>query len=165
MKLDRRPLAVFVTIVGYILIAVSACTTASLSGLKGSGNVPTVTYCDLTSRPEFYDGKVVRIRAILDNGFEQRYLYDLICKIGEAPKTLKQTPAETWVDLDPSFQVKGDTEEAKKNRATLGFGKVDITAIGRFQTSHGAVKFGHLGCCDHQLVIMSVEAAAPQATN
>jgi hypothetical protein len=165
MKMDRRSRLVSFTIGGYILLVVSACTAASLPGLRGSGDVPTVTYCDLTARPEFYDKKVVRIRAIFDNSFEQRYLYDLVCKVGEAPKTREQTPAETWVDFDPSFDVKGDTKEAKKNREIFGFRRVDITAIGRFQTSHGSVKFGHLGCCRHQLVIMSVEAAAPSADN
>jgi hypothetical protein len=165
MRLDRWSQLVSVTIGGYILVVVSACTAANLSGQRRSGDVPTVTYCDLTGRPDFYDKKVVRVRAVLYNSFEQRYLYDLVCKLGETPKAPPQTPAETWVDFDPSFDIKGDTQEAKRNREIFGFGRVDITAIGRFQTSHDAVRFGHLGCCQHQLVVMKVEAAAPQTNN
>jgi len=147
------------TIGGYILTLISGCAAGGLSGLRGTGDVPTVTYCDLTARPEFYDNKVVRIRAILDNNFEQRYLYDVVCKLGEAPRTAAQTPPETWVDFDPLLDFKGESEQAKTNRKITGFGRVDITAIGKFQTSRGGVKFGHMGCCRHLFVVKKVEAA------
>ena len=148
-----------ITIVVNILLALSACTDRKMGELGGPADVPTVTYCDLTSRPEYYDQKVVRVRAIFDNSCEKSYLYDLVCKIGEPPKTAESMPAETWVDFDASFNLKGDSEEARKNRSIFGFGRVDITAIGRFQTSHGPVRFGHLGSCQHQFVIMSIETA------
>jgi hypothetical protein len=146
-----------------ILLAVPACTDRKMSELGGAADFPTVTYCDLTSKPEYYDQKVVRVRAIFDNSFEKSYLYDLVCKVGEPPKTAEPTPAETWVDFDPSFNLKSESEEAKKNRSIFGFGRVDITAIGRFQTSHGPVRFGHLGSCQHQLVIIRIEKAVQAA--
>jgi hypothetical protein len=41
---------------------------------------PAVTFCDLVSNPEPYNGKEVTVRAGYKYGFEWSYLYCLTCK-------------------------------------------------------------------------------------
>lgn len=128
-----------------------------------SSKIPTVTYCDLIKNAADYDKKIVRVRAIYSSGFEQIYLYDDRCELNQPPSAPEKVPAETWAQWDKSFVSKGETDEAKLNRRLDGFGRKDVTVIGRFHSTNEAGDsnapnlFGHMNCCRFQLSIMRVE--------
>jgi len=128
-----------------------------------SAKIPTVTYCDLIKNSADYDKKIVRVRAIYFNGFEQIYLYDDKCELNQPPAAPEKVPAETWAQWDKSFVSKGDSDEAKLNRRLNGFGRKDVTVTGRFQStneqgdSNAPNLFGHMNCCRFQFSIMRVE--------
>lgn len=125
--------------------------------------IPTVTYCDLVKNAADYDKKIVRVRAIHFNGFEQIYLYDDRCEINQPSAAPDKVPAETWAEWDRSFVSKGDFDEAKLNRQLNGFGRKDVTVVGMFHSTNergdadAPNLFGHLNCCRFQLSIMRVE--------
>ena len=126
--------------------------------------VPTVLYCELIKNPSKYDHKIVRLRAIYFNAFERSYLYDQTCETDKSPTAPEKIPAETWAEWDKSFVSKGDSEEAKLNRGLTGFGRKDVTLIGKFNStneqgkSDGPNLFGHLNCCRFQFKIMLLES-------
>lgn len=125
--------------------------------------IQTVTYCELLDRGSDYDHRVVRLRAIYFNEFERSYLYDSNCKMDSPPFAPDNVPAEMWTQWDTSFVLKGDSAEASLNRQINGFGRKDVTLIGRFYKSKGENDpsetnlFGHRGCCQFQFLIMHVE--------
>lgn len=125
--------------------------------------VPTVSYCELIKNPSKYDHKVVRVQAIYFNAFERSYLYDETCETNKSPTAPEKVPAETWAEWDKSFVSKGDSEEAKLNRGLMGFGRKDVTLIGKFNSTNeqgeviGPNRFGHLNCCPYQFSIMRLE--------
>lgn len=124
---------------------------------------PTVSYCDLVKNAAVYDHKIVRLRAIYFTGFEKMYLYDSRCEKGSAPEAPENVPAEMWVQWDKSLVSTGDSDEAKMNRQLNGFGRKDVTLIGKFDStrekddSSATNLFGHLACCRFQFLIMRVE--------
>ncbi len=126
-------------------------------------NIPTVSYCELVKNPSKYDHKIVRVRAIYFNEFERSYLYDETCEIGKAPAAPEKVPAETWAEWDKSFVSKGDSEEAKLNRQLNGFGRKDVTIIGKINSTNeqsevnGPNRFGHLNCCRFKFSIFRLE--------
>ena len=125
--------------------------------------IPTVTYCDLIKNAARYDKKIVRVRAIYFNEFERTFLYDEICKTDQPPFAPEKVPAETWAQWDKSLLTKGDSEEAKTNHQLKGFGRKDITVVGKFDSTNGQGDanvpnlFGHLNCCRYQFSIMRLE--------
>lgn len=125
--------------------------------------IPTLTYCDLIKDASTYDKKIVRLRAIYFNEFERTYLYDSHCEKVEQPESPEKIPAETWAEWDKSFVTEGDSDEAKMNREIKGFGRKDVTVIGRFYSTdeqndpNAPNRFGHMNCCRFQFRIMRVE--------
>ena len=128
-----------------------------------SSKVPTVTYCDLIKNAAEYDRKIVRVRAIYFNAFERTYLYDERCEIGQPPTAPEKVPAETWAEWDKTLVTKGDSDEAKLNLQLNGFGRKDVTVIGRFNSTNAQSDanapnlFGHLNCCRFQFQIVHLE--------
>lgn len=126
--------------------------------------IPTVTYCELVSNAGKYDHKIVRLRAIYFTGFEKTYFYDSRCETGIAPEASEKIPAETWAQWDKSLISKGDSDEAKMNRRLNGFGRKDVTIVGKFNSTderRDATQpnlFGHMNCCRFQFLIMRAEA-------
>lgn len=135
-------------------------------GLVDLSKIPTVTYCELIKNADAYDHKNVRVRAIYLNEFEKTYLFDERCQIAQTPTAPKEVPAETWAEWDKSFDTKSDSEEAVLNRKLKGFGRKDVTVIGRFYSTeesgdaNAPNRFGHLNCCRYKFSIMRVEAIA-----
>ncbi len=125
--------------------------------------IPTVSYCDLIKNAAEYDKKIVRVRAVYFNEFERSFLYDENCKIDQPPTAPEKVPAQTWARWDKSFVSQGDSEEAKLNRQLNGFGRKDVTIIGRFDSTNEQGKadspnlFGHLNCCRYQFSIIRLE--------
>jgi hypothetical protein len=89
------------------------------------------------------------------------YLYDSRCKKDLLPAAPETIPAETWAQWDKSFVSKGDSDEAKLNRRLNGFGRKDITLIGRFNSTielNAPSMFGHMNCCRFEFLIFQVES-------
>jgi hypothetical protein len=128
-----------------------------------SSKIPTLTYCELVKDAAAYDKKIVRVRAIYSNEFERSYFYDSRCEKGESPEAPKKVPGEIWAECDKSLATEGDSIQAKLNREIKGFGRRDVTAVGRFQSTGeqndqtAPNRFGHLNCCRFQFRIMRVE--------
>ena len=126
--------------------------------------IPTISYCDLIKNARNYDKKIVRVRAIHFSSFEQIYIYDNRCEIGQPPSAPEKVPAETWAQWDKSFDSKGNSPEAKLNQKLNGFGRKDVTIVGIFYSTNeqndpnAPSLFGHMNCCRYQLSIMRVEA-------
>ena len=131
-------------------------------------NIPTVTYCELIKNSTNYDKKVVRVRGIYFTAFEKMYLYDETCETDKSPTAPEKVPAETWAEWDKSFVSKGDSEEAKLNRQLNGFGRKDVTVIGKFYATNeqndanAPNRFGHMNCCRFQFSILRLEKIATQ---
>jgi hypothetical protein len=136
--------------------------------LNDLSKIETVSYCELIKNPSKYDHKIVRVRAIYFTAFENTLLYDQTCEPGKPPTAPDKVPAETWAEWDKSFVSKGDSEEAKLNRQLNGFGRKDVTLIGKFNSTneHNDTNqpnlFGHLNCCQFQFQIMRLEAIVNQ---
>jgi hypothetical protein len=134
-----------------------------------SSKIPTVTYCDLIKNAAGYDRKIVRVRAIYFNAFERSYLYDERCEIDQPPTAPEIVPAETWAEWDKSLVTKGDSDQAKLNLQLNGFGRKDVTVIGRFNSTNAQGDanapnlFGHMNCCRFQFQIMRLEKLVAQA--
>jgi hypothetical protein len=122
-----------------------------------------VSYCELVENAAKYDHQIVRLRAIYFNAFERTYLYDESCKNNQPPTAPEKVPAQTWAQWDKSLVSVGDSEEAKTNRQLNGFGRKDVTVIGRFDStneqgdSNMPNLFGHMNCCRYQFLIMKLE--------
>jgi hypothetical protein len=133
--------------------------------------VETVSYCELIKNSARYNHKIVRIRAVYFTSFEQIYLYDDTCEIGKPPTAPEKVPAETWVELDKSLVTTGDSEEAKLNGKLKGFGRKDITVIGRFNSTNeqndanAPNRFGHMGSCKFLFQIIRLEKIAAQESD
>lgn len=123
----------------------------------------TVTYCELIKNSTEYDKKVVRVRAIFFTAFEKMYIYDETCETNHPPSAPEKVPAETWAEWDKSFVSKGDSDEAKLNRQLNGFGRKDVTLIGKFYATNeqndanAPNRFGHLNCCSFKFSIFRLE--------
>ena len=134
-------------------ICISSCTTIrsqTNSNRRVEDEVPTFTVCKLLENAERFDQKVVRVIGVYDNGFERSYLYDSDCKTAERG-------GPVWVGRDQSFVVKGESEEAKKNRMISGFGRWQVTVVGRFVKAKAPQRFGHMGCCQYKFDFIRIE--------
>jgi hypothetical protein len=126
--------------------------------------IPTVSYCELIENAARYDKKIVRVRAIYFTAFEKTYLYDETCKTNQPPTAPEKVPAQTWAQWDKTLMVQGDSIEAKTNRQLNGFGRKDVTIVGRFASTNEQQNdanapnlFGHLNCCRYQFSIIRLE--------
>lgn len=140
--------------VASLTICITACTTIRSQTKPNSrveDEVPTFTVCKLLENAERFDQKVIRVIGIYDNGFERSYLYDLDCKTGERDRQ------PVWVGRDQTFVVKGESEEAKKNKMISGFGRWRVTVVGRFAIAKAPQRFGHMGCCQYEFDFMRIE--------
>ena len=88
----------------------------------------TVSFCDLASDPERYNGKEVTVRATYKYGFEWSYLYCLTCL----------DKGKAWLEI-PHDIDESSTKVLK--RKPKGAGIVNVTVRGIF------IKCGH---CGHQ---------------
>lgn len=111
-------------------------------------DTPTVTYCELVKYPDRFHGKMIRVSAIYERGFEKSYLYAPDCANGHR---------EMWVGHDKSIVLKGESEEAKRNRMVSGFGRWSVTMVGKFLRATPPERFGHIGCCPYKFDIVRIE--------
>src|SRR4029079_15063829 len=112
MRIIRASL--FISVAGVMLTAIYGCAVHGSQGTNTDEPVATVTYCELMKDPKRYDGKVIRVKAILGRNFEVSSLSsEEACSKGN-PDYLTQTA--TWVSYYKTYVEDGDSEEAKNNR-------------------------------------------------
>jgi hypothetical protein len=152
MRLIRT--ALFVSLAVVVLVAICGCAVKGSSGTTNDDPVATVSYCELIKHPKRFHNRVVRINAVFERGFEKSSLSD---DEGCSKGRPGYAQSDTWVSLDKSFVMDGESDEAKNNRNVSGFGKWWLTAVGRFRRAEGPQRFGHLGCCKYEFALIKIE--------
>jgi hypothetical protein len=106
-------------------------------------SIPSLSYCDLLKGHSRYDGKLVRIKASWQFGFERSALYDKECS--------KQP--EAWLEF---VDDKDACPQSKVNRNVPGRGsrEADVTVVGRL---YGPGRYGHLGASQYKFVVVCME--------
>jgi hypothetical protein len=88
---------------------------------RSATEIPTVSLCDLMSKPNDYDGKEIRVRATYNVGFEWAYFNDTSCK----GRALKSTPFRyanvVWAEFGNSVETSSRPEIYEKFRWAEGF--------------------------------------------
>jgi hypothetical protein len=105
--------------------------------------IPSLSYCALLKSPSRYDGKLIRVKASWQFGFETTFLYDRLCP--EQPKA--------WLEF---VDDKDTCPETKKNRGAPGKNdkEADVTVTGRL---YGPGRYGHLGSYEFKFVVVCME--------
>lgn len=122
------------------------------SSRNEQGEVKTAQFCDLVTRPNDFNDKMVRVQAIFESTFEWARLYDATCR---------NRKNYVW----PRFEC--DTIEAcetfshriEKDMVGSPFTsqRVGITAVGRFRSAKPGKRFGPQGGLRFQLEIVKIE--------
>ena len=112
-----------------------------------SESAPTISYCELLREPNLYQGKLVRVAATWNYGFEWSYLYHRECMSREN---------KAWVEF-----VDEDEECPQTNKVSMrlkdGFdNKADVVAVG---TLAGGGGYGHMNGHQYQFTIKCLEKA------
>jgi starvation-inducible outer membrane lipoprotein len=106
-------------------------------------SVPTLSYCDLLKSQSRYAGKLVRIKASWQFGFERSFLYTRQCS--QQPKA--------WLEF---VDDKDACSQSKDNRnAPSKYDKeADVTVTGKL---YGPGHYGHLGAYEYKFVVVCME--------
>jgi hypothetical protein len=132
---------------------------------KPSEKIPTVSYCDLISKPVFYDNKVVRVRATYFAAFETSAMYDLACERKDTSVKFdtwiqQSTAREIWKEFERLTDVTNDDGINYNDR------RVEVLWIGLFQGIRPTYKidgqtfnsgFGHLNSYKFQFTVQNIE--------
>lgn len=141
MRLIRRTTTIFFASLSMLLTGMLSPATAQ------NREYQTVSYCELMRSPEQYQGKVIRVSAIYQYGFEWSELY--------CPECVNE--AKTWVDLDESFVSSTKANLRKKIGPHGVTGRtVWVTMVGRFDVGGG---YGHMGAYRFRLMVDRLENA------
>jgi hypothetical protein len=105
--------------------------------------VSSLSYCALLKAPDHHAGKLVRINASWQFGFETSFLYD--------PKCPRQPKA--WLEFADEKEI---CPETKENRDAPGKSdkEADVTVVGRL---YGPARYGHLGDYEFKFVVVCME--------
>ena len=115
-------------------------------------SVPSVDLCQINGK---YDHKLVRVRGLYRNDFEESSLSSPNCHV----------PHLTWVDFDDSYPSCTKERVRKKIdriRKTNGQPSVDVVFVGRFEFGGDrSGGYGHLDQYLTRLVVTCVEDVRP----
>jgi len=157
----------YVTIIGFLLaFSTPACNTRSSTMPESSGlEVPPsiaqavakaedVRFCDLISKPERYNNKIVRTEAVFYANHENSALY--------SPECL-DTTNYVWTDFDLSYDYSDESvmkkfSELRCPHVPCPSGKAKVTVVGRFE-GPSQEGYGHLNGYRFRIVIMRIVAA------
>jgi hypothetical protein len=126
--------------------------------------IPTVTLCDLMSRPEEYHGKEIRVRAQYNLGFEWSYFDDSSCKNYAVETTPYRVGNVVWAEFDKSVDSSSRPEIRQKLAGARSLccpsgwhtSRTELLVSGKlFKAGEGG--FGHLGRYALKLVVGRVE--------
>ena len=106
-------------------------------------SIPSLSYCALVKAPDLYSGKLVRVKASWQFGFETTSLNDRSCP--------EQLPA--WLEFADEKELCAKTE---KNRSLPGQSdkEADVTVVGKL---YGPGRYGHLGDYQFKFVVVCLE--------
>jgi hypothetical protein len=98
---------------------------------------PTVSLCELVSKPDTFDKHVVRTSALFAKNLENEFLHDSSCGDNYV-----------WVEFDPAYQYSDDALKKKFEqiaclRKSRCDGKALVTVVGRFDGIKDG-PYGHL---------------------
>ena len=115
----------------------------SRGNVSDTQTIPSLSYCALVKSPKLYAGKLVRIKAIWQFGFETTFLQSRDCS--EQP--------QAWLEF---ADEKALCPETKENRNAPGQSdkEADVTAVGRL---YGPGRYGHLGDFQFKFVVVCLE--------
>jgi hypothetical protein len=94
-----------------------------VNNAKENSELLTLSFCELSSNPEMYDGKVVRLNANLVFGLEGAWFSDPECKTLKA-STLVFIKEDAWKTIEKARKQKKDKLWAMD---------VNLTVIGKFK--------------------------------
>ncbi|MGA9769279.1 MAG: hypothetical protein WBV94_09580 [Blastocatellia bacterium] len=108
-----------------------------------SKSIPSLSYCDLMKSRRRYTGKLVRLKASWQFGFERSSIYDGKCS--GRPKS--------WLAF---VEDKDACPASKANRNVPGKNdkEADVTVVGRL---YGPARFGHMGAYDYKFEVVCME--------
>lgn len=105
--------------------------------------IPSLRYCVLLEHPSGHIGKLVRLNAAWQFGFETTFLHDREC------------PGQpgAWLEFADEKEL---CPETKKNRSAPGQSdkEADVTVVGRL---YGPGRYGHLGDYQFKFVVTCLE--------
>ncbi len=106
-------------------------------------SIPLLSYCDLLKSHSRYDGKLVRVKASWQFGFERSALYDKKCS----------RQPEAWLEFVDDNEA---CPKSKENRNAPGKQdkEADVTVVGRL---YGPARYGHLGAYEYKFVVTCME--------
>jgi hypothetical protein len=122
--------------------------------ISGCGGKPEVSYSQLISQPEKYDGQTVTVECFYFDAFEMMALCASLGPSTIAPGNLAPQGEFIWLEggLPLETRDKLYTQTVKLSSGyPEHYGKVRIT--GRFQSGG---QFGHLGAYKYQITISEV---------
>jgi hypothetical protein len=135
-----------------------------------SSNPISVAYCDLLRKPDFYDRKLIRVKAIYSAHFEMSALRDPTCS---------RDFLWTWVDFDekhptctkPEVSESFEAAVASNNPETTeeDTNKAEVVFVGLFEVAHHLEirnkiptnAYGHMGMYRFQLTVSCIEGVKP----
>lgn len=105
--------------------------------------IPSVSYCGILKDPKAYTGKLVRIKAVWQFGFEITSLYDRKCR--EKP--------QAWLEFADEKHL---CPETNRNLSIPGRSdkEAEVTVTGRL---YGPGRYGHLGGYQFKFVVVCLE--------
>jgi hypothetical protein len=112
-----------------------------------SESVPTISYCELLREPALYQGKLVRVAATWNYGFEWSYLYHRQCmsRVNKA-----------WVEFVDEDEGCPQTNKVSKKLKDGFDNKADVIVVG---TLSGGGGYGHMNGYQYQFTIKCLEEA------
>ena len=115
------------------------------SGGNGSDTeaIPSLSYCALVKSPKLYSGKLVRIKATWQFGFETTSISDRECS-GQP---------QAWLEFADEKELCPRTKE-NRNAPGQTDREADITVVGRL---YGPGRYGHLGDFQFKFVAVCLE--------
>lgn len=113
--------------------------------------IPALGYCVLLKQPKRFVGKLVRLNASWQFGFETTFLHDRSCP---------QHPG-AWLEFADEKEL---CPETKKNRSvpTQSDNEAAVTVIGRL---YGPGRYGHLGDYQFKFVVTCIEKIKVTSSN
>lgn len=131
--------------------------------------VPTISLCDLLSKPTDYNGKEVRVRAQYHIGFEYSYFNDPSCKDYALTSTPFWEGTVIWAEIDKSVESVSQPETYKKFRSLASLccpdewrdSGAELLVTGKFfKATDNNNGYGHLNRYALKLVVNRIEAVS-----
>ena len=147
-----------------MLCAVSICVS---SDAQTSSQIQTVGYCDLIAKPDRFDGKLIRLRAEYDSGWEHSVLADDKCvKTWDAKKLVwvefeRAMASNTKPAIMAQFEKSTWRPETDRDERIIDKSRswrVKLTVVGVFRKSKDPeFGFGHTNAYPFIIAVSKVE--------